>query len=274
MTLGLAAALLGTLGYGAGSVLQAAATARASGPAALRHPLYLAGLGCDLVAWLASLLALRSLPLFVVQALLAGSLAVTVLLARVFLGTRMRGRDLLAVVAVAAALAVVAAAGGAQSAGAAPAGFTGAVLAGLGACVLALLVLYRRGGWPALAAVAGAAFSGAALCARAIQGPGPAGAGPVGLLTDPLVWAIPAFGLVGLMAYARSLERGNVGAATAVLWVVEILVPALVGVWALGDSVRPGWQLAAAAAIALAVAGCVTLALSPSQAAETGYPRP
>ena len=74
MTVGLIAALVGMFGYGIGSVLQAAAAARASGPAVLRHPAYLAGLTCDAVAWLASLAALRSLPLFVVQSLLAGEL--------------------------------------------------------------------------------------------------------------------------------------------------------------------------------------------------------
>jgi len=56
MTLALLAALVGTLGYGAGSVLQAIGTARATGLAVLRQPTYLAGLACDVLAWVSSLL--------------------------------------------------------------------------------------------------------------------------------------------------------------------------------------------------------------------------
>ena len=76
--------------------------------AGLRSPLYLGGLGCDGVAWLLSLLALRRLPTFAVQSLLAGSLALTVLLARVFLGVAAaRAGDTAAVLLLVAALAVV-----------------------------------------------------------------------------------------------------------------------------------------------------------------------
>lgn len=75
MTLALLAALVGTFGCGTGSVLRAIGTARATGLAVLRQPTYVAGLACDVLALVASLLALRQLPLFAVQALLAGALA-------------------------------------------------------------------------------------------------------------------------------------------------------------------------------------------------------
>ena len=67
-------------------------------------------------------------------------------------------------------------------------------------------------------------------------------------------------GAVGATAYALALERGSVAAATALLWVVEAVVPALVGVLLLGDRVRPGWGPAALAAVAVAVAACAVLA--------------
>ena len=90
MTLGLLAALAAAVGYGSGSVLQASATRHRSGLRVLLQPLYLAGLVLDLLGWLLSLVALRSLPLFAVQSLLAGSLVVTVVLARVMLGVRLQ----------------------------------------------------------------------------------------------------------------------------------------------------------------------------------------
>jgi len=255
MTLALVAALVGMMGYGVGSVLQALGAARATGPAVLRHPAYLAGLACDAVAWVASLVALRYLPLFVVQTLLAGSLGVTVLLARVVLRTRLRARDVVAVGVVAVTLAVIAGAAGPQSAQPAPAGFTAAMIIALLGTVVVGAALYGRSGSLPLAALAGAAFSGAALCARAM--PGPIG---WGLLVEPLALAVGAFGVVGAVAYARSLERGPVGPATAVLWVIEVVVPGVVGLAVLGDTVRPGWALPAAAAVVAACAACVVLA--------------
>ncbi len=266
MTLALLAALVGTLGYGVASVLQAVGASRASGPAVMRHPAYLAGLACDGVAWVASLLALRHLPLFVVQSLLAGSLGVTVVLARIFLGVRLRRRDAIAIAVVVLALAVVAGASGAQSAHPVSHGFQLAMLIWLAITVVVTAVLYRHGGSLPMASLAGLAFSGAALCARAVLSDGhwPH------LLTEPLAWAVLGFGVVGALTYARSLERGPVGPATAVLWAVEVVVPGVVGVAVLGDNVRPGWMLPALLAVVAVMAACAVLAGSPAEQKAAG----
>jgi hypothetical protein len=263
MTLALVAAVGAAIGYGAGSVLQAAATRRKSGLRVLAEPLYLIGVALDLLGWLASLVALRSLPLFAVQSLLAGSLVTTVVLARIVLGVRMRPTDRVAVVAVTGALAVLALAAGEQPAGAPPAGFTGAVVAG--ACVLAVVaaVAYRSGGATVLAALGGLGFSGAALAARGAHG----GADGWHVVLQPLAVAVVLCGVAGALAYVRALERGAVGPATALVAVIEVVVPGVVGVAVLGDSVRAGWPLAAIVATVVALAGCVVLAGSPGQRA-------
>ena len=67
-----------------------------------------------------SLVALDKLPLFVVQAIIAASLVVVVVLARFVLGTRMRPIDRVAVVVVVGALVLVSLAGGEQPAVAPP----------------------------------------------------------------------------------------------------------------------------------------------------------
>lgn len=258
MILPLAAALAGTLGYGTGSVLQAAAVRRTSGPAAIIQPLYVAGLGCDGAAWLLSLVALQHLPLFTVQALLAGSLAVTVLLARIFLKTRLRVRDGAAIAVAAVALAAVSAAAGAQRAGQPPAWFANGMLIGLFTVAVAIFGFYRSRKPIPLAALAGVAFSGAALGARGIQ------IGSVGdLVAMPMAWAIAGFGLAGVLAYSRALEHGLVGPVTAILWVIEVLLPGVLGVLVLGDVVRPGWGPIAAIAVAAAVGGCIVLGTGP-----------
>jgi multidrug transporter EmrE-like cation transporter len=256
------AAVGGAVGYGGASVLQSVGASQATGPAVLRRPAYVAGLVCDGLAWLASLLALRTLPLFVVQSVLAGSVAVTVVLAWLFLGSRMRGRDVAAIVVMLAALVGLAAAfpaGGAVVA----AGFTAWCLAGLALVAAGTAVGYSGAGSLPLAFLAGAAFSGAAVAARAVD----LTAGPASLVAQPLAWAIAGYGVVGTLAYARSLERGRVGPATAVLWSVESVLAGLVGVLALGDAVRPGWAPVVLLAVPLSLVGCALLAIGPAEEA-------
>ncbi|NIZ93461.1 hypothetical protein [Kineococcus rubinsiae] len=262
MSTALAAAVLAALGYAAGSVLQAVGVRGGASPRdLLRSPLYLTGLGADGISWLLSLLALRRLPAFAVQAVLAGSLAVTVVLARLLLGALLRRRDVVAVLVTVAALAVVAGAGHEQASPAAG----GGVVAGLAAAAGALLVaapLLRRAPSAALAVLGGLAYSVSALAARAVDLHG----GLAALPARPLAWAVVVAGGVGTWAYAAALERGSVGAATALLWAVEVVVPAVLGSLLLGDGVRAGWAPAAVVAV-LAVAGAaVVLAGAPATA--------
>lgn len=257
----LAAALAGAIGYGAGSVLQAAGAARARGPAVLWHPAFLAGLVFDGFAWLASLIAVRQLPLFAVQSILAGSIAVTVVLASIFLGTRLGLRHWIAVAGVLLGLIGVAAASGLQSAHVPPNSFPTFAIIGLGAVAALSALLYRRRAPVSMAVIAGVAFSGAAMCARALDGSGDWQR----LVSQPVVWAVLGFGLVGMVGYARSLESGAVGTVTSILWVVEVLVAGAMGVFVLGDTVRPGWLGTAIGGVVLAVGACVVLAADPTR---------
>lgn len=260
MTLALAAALAGMTFYGAASVLQAVGAQRATGPAVVRQPAYLLGLVADGVAWLASLVALRQMSLFAVQSILAGSVAVTVLLAWALLGARPRRRDAPALLMVLGGLVGVAAAFGVQEAPGPPGWFAVTAWAGVVVVVAFLLGTYRPGSSPALAVVAGAAFAGAAVCARAVH----VGPSLPHLVADPLAWAVAAFGVVGALGYARALEGGDVGAATAVLWVVEVLASGVVGVTVLGDTIRPGHSALAWVSVACALFGSAVLAFGPS----------
>jgi hypothetical protein len=275
VTAALLAASAGAILYGTGSVLQAVAARRASGPGVLRHPWYVAGLVCDLLGWLASLVALRALPLFTVQALLAGSLVVTVLLARVVLDAPLRRIDGVSVVVVVAALVVLARAAGPETAARAlPDGFTATVLVALGVVAVVSVTGYRHGpGW-LFALLAGLAASGAAICARAVTLPADAATGELvrAVAAEPLAWAVAGFGLLMTVTYARALERAGVGASAAVMAVVEVVIPAAVGLVVLHDSVRPGWPVAAVVAAALALAACVALAASPATTATGPVP--
>lgn len=262
--MGLLMAVLAAIGYAGASVLQSAATDRVSSAWRLaRSPLYLTGLALDGIAWALSLLALRSLPVYVVQAVLAGSLAVTVVFARIWRGSRLRRRDLGAILGLIPALAVIAIAGREQDAPVIGATTTWALTI-IGAVTVAAIVVVLTAGRGAagLALLAGLSYSVTALAARALQVEHPLW----DTLGNPLIWVVAATGIAGTVAYAAALDRGAVGPATALLWAVEVVVPAVVAIPLLGDDVRPGWRPAAAVAVAAVVAFTAVLASAPAEA--------
>jgi hypothetical protein len=264
----LAAALAAAVASGVSTVMQAVATRQARGLAVVRRPLLLAALGIDVAAWLLSLAALDRLPLFVVQTALAGSLAVVVLLAARVLHAPLRPVDAAAVAAVVAALAVLAAGAGDQPAPAPPPAFTPTVLACGGALAVAVGAAYRSGPPVLLACLGGLGYSGAAVAARGSHAAGDL----LETVLQPSAVAIVVCGAAGTLAYLRALERGTVGAVAGAEAVVEVVVPGLVGVALLGDTLRAGWVAPALAAVTVAVAGCVVLATSPANAATEDVP--
>jgi drug/metabolite transporter (DMT)-like permease len=270
----LVAALLAAIAYAAGSVLQARGARGRHSPRALAtSPFYLAGLGLDGVGWVLTLVALRGLPVYVVQAVQSSSLAFTVVLSWLWLKARLRGRDVAAIGALAVALAVVGIAGREQPAPA----LTGSVvtlLVVVGVLVTALvagaLAGPRRFSSATLAVLGGLAFSATALAARAVEIRHPLWH----TLESPLVWVVAATGIAGQLAYAAALERGAVGPATALLWAVEVVAPAVVAIPLLGDGVRPGWWVPLALAIAAVVAASGVLAGAPQPESEPAEPVP
>lgn len=102
MVLGLLGAFGAALGYGIDSVLQALAARRITAVEGLDPRLmvrlvrswqYLLGLALDGAAFLLSIVALRTLPLFTVQAIVASFLAVTAILGAVVLKMPLRTAD-------------------------------------------------------------------------------------------------------------------------------------------------------------------------------------
>lgn len=252
-------------------MLQAVGVRRASAAGqgvmgAARQPLYLAGLGSDFAGWLLSLVALRRLPVFAVQALLAGSLAWAVVLDGLVLKAKARRADAWAVAAVVVTLSLLGAAAGPDRAkpvsGAVEAGLFAGVVAAAAAAVMAI----RRRSAMVTAAVSGLGFGGAAVVARALE----ARSGVLGFLHQPLSLALLGYAVLGLTVYAYALEHGEVGRVTAAMWVSDIVVAGVVGVALLGDRARPGWWWVAVLGTAGAVAAIVVLARSPAQATPIG----
>ena len=267
MPVGLFAAAVIPVMYGTATVVQAVGSRRLAPTPVdarlvlrlLRSVPYLAGLAMDGVGFVASLVALRSLPLFLVQSAVASSIGVTALVARLWLGTRLGGAQRLALVGVGVGLVLLAVS--AEAEGGQPLSLAGQWLVlALSLLVAGLSALAARapGGRPAsvLAVAAGLGFSGVAIAARALDLSSPWW--PV--LRQPLLWSLAVGGVVAITCYAAALQRGVVTVVAAVSLAVETIVPAVVGWAVLGDRARPGFLPVAVAGLLLSLGGAVALA--------------
>jgi drug/metabolite transporter (DMT)-like permease len=219
---------------------------------------FVLGILLDLVGFVAELAALRSLPLFVVQAAIAANLAVTAVLSARVLKIRLTTAEWTAVATVCAGLALLGLASGRET----PAHVgTGWRLALVGAVIILLAVgvaagrLQGRARAVALGLVAGLDFAIVAISARVLTS-----LAPLDLLGDPAAYALAGGGTAAMLFYATALQRGSVTTSTAAVVVAETVIPATVGVWLLGDQTRHGLVPAAVAGFVLAVAGALILA--------------
>lgn len=274
MVLGLCGAFAAALCYGTGSVLQAIAARDADSVEGLDARLlltllrswrYILGVGLDGLGFVLSLAAVRTLPLFVVQSIVASFLAITAVLGVVVLGMRLSRVDKVALVVVLAGLVLVAlSAAEDRTVEVSSVEEWGVLMAAAALAVVAVPLARVPGpaGAAALGGVAGLAFGATAVAARIL----PSSLSfdrPVASLEEvarhPATYALALGGIVALLAYSTALQRGSVTQATAPLVVGETVAPALVGLLLLGDEPRPGWGWVAAVGFGLAVVGALAL---------------
>jgi len=251
--------------FGVAAVLQALATSRASDVPVLdprllvrlaRQPVFLLALTANLVGFALHLLALQRLPLFLVQAVIAGSVAVTAVLSiRVFgVGLRRRQWGAVALVVLGLLLLAPTATGEDRVEG----GAGSALVLALAVAVLLAVATWVRHvpgplGAVLLGLLAGAGFGVVALCGRLLPELGP------DLLTSPFTYVLVVAGATAYFVYSAAMQRGTVTTATAAMVVTQTVVPALAGL-ALGDAVRSGFVPLAVAGFGLALAGALGLA--------------
>lgn len=274
MVASMTAALVAALFYGIAAVMQAVAVREASKrppedaaaggvdpgllPRMLRQWRFVASLCLDTLGFVAQLIALRRLPLFAVQAMVASNLAVTAVFASLIIGVKLSWREWLAVTGVVAGVGLLGSSAGAEGATAAGAVFKLALIvavAGLALCGLAAARFRDPARTLMLGVVAGLGYGVLGIAARVLNG-----FAPLVLLKDPAAYAVAAAGIVSFVFYATALEGGSVTVATAAVVLAETLPPALIGVMFLGDTTRPGLAPAALAGFLLAVASAVILA--------------
>ncbi|MCW0215325.1 MAG: hypothetical protein OJJ54_18365 [Pseudonocardia sp.] len=249
-----------------GGLLQSDATTRTRpGRPLVLQPRYLSGLIVDGLGWACTVVALRNLPVFAVQAILAGAIAVTALATRVLHDTRLGLPEKVAIGACLCGLILVAGSAGGDR----PENTSVAVDVILGIAVVVLAVAGRLvwngdRAWP-LALIGGLGFGGTALAVRSLHlNPGE-GPDPLVLVSQPATYLLLAFWIVGITTYSKALGLGSLASVTAVFAVTEVIVPGLVAIVLLGDPVRAGWGVPLAVGLLVAVTGVVVLARAPAR---------
>jgi len=279
MVFAFACALVATVSYGVGTVLQAVGARRAASSAHLdvtlfgrlaRQWLYVAGLALDAVGFVAAVLALRTLPLFVVQAAVAGSLGVTAATAAFAFGFRLSTSAKAAIVVLVFGLVLLGASARSEDVADLSSGGGWILLAGVVVVAAAggMAARSTRYSGIALAACAGLGFAGAAIAARALVVPTPVWQ----IAREPVAIALVGYGACGILMFASALQRGAVTPTSAVMLAVETIVPAIIGLVALGDRTRPHFEVVAGAGFAITIGACMALAryAEPGQLIDTG----
>ena len=273
----MAAALVAALCYGVAAVMQAMAVRAASRRTAdsanksrlgtvdpglvvrmLHQWPFIASLGLDLIGFVAQLVALRQLPLFAAQAIIASNLAVTAVFAAWLMHLELAWREWLAVGGVILGGAMLGSSAGAHAVTGVSSQFKLALIlavAGIAAAGIAASRLPRSARTPVLGAIAGLGYGVLAVAARVLPG-----FSPHELIRDPAAYALAAAGIVSFMLYATALEAGSVTVATAAVVLAETVPPAVVGVMFLGDHTRPGLGGVAVLGFSLAIVCAVALA--------------
>jgi drug/metabolite transporter (DMT)-like permease len=271
----LLAALVATLCYGFGSVMQAIAVRASS-----RRPLlaaaggsridpslvirmlrqwpFLVSMVVDLTGFACQVIALRRLPIFEVQVIIAANLAVTALFASWLMHAALTWREWTAIGAVVIGVGLLGASGGARGAVKVGIDFHIGLIVALAAITVAGIAVARlpaRLRTPLLGALAGLGYGVVAVCARILPG-----FTPHDLVRSPAAYTLAAAGIVSFLLYASALESGAVTVVTASVIVLETVPPAIIGVLLLGDTTIPGLTGLAIAGFAVALVAAIALA--------------
>ncbi|OBF61993.1 hypothetical protein A5753_16545 [Mycobacterium sp. 852002-51971_SCH5477799-a] len=271
MLIGFLLALGCSLCYGTATVLQAAGTRSVEAGSgsgvdavlllrAVRQWRYLVGVGLDVVGFALQVAALRLVPIYVVAAALAASIAVTGVVAAWVLSARLSSVEWAAVGVVCVSLIALALAAGPGHFRHAPAGLGWALLGVVAAMFIGGAAAGRLPGRAralALGLGAGTGFGVVEVAVRLIEAIDPTRRS---FYTNPALYAVAAGGAAGFLLLTSALHRGSVTTAVAGMVVGETLAPALVGVVWLGDTARDGLGWLVIAGFGIAVCGTLVLA--------------
>lgn len=266
MIVGYVLALVAALGSGTGSVMESVGIRRAGAFGGDsddfgrigRQPLYFTGVAIDILSFVAGAAALHRLPLFLVQSVLAFSVGVTATISAI-MGTRLGRMGWISLGVAATGLVTLGLSAEPGAAHALPPGWRWIIL---GMVVPVCLIGFygsrsgSRWGAAALAFGAGLGFTAVAVSARTLHLPHEF----LHWFGDPSVWAIILNGVAATAVFALALQKGTATTMSAVMFSTNTVLPSVIGLTLLGDSIRDGWAVPAGFGFVLAISGAVALA--------------
>src|SRR5262249_25325386 len=168
---------------------------------------FIASLGLDLIGFAAQLVALRELPLFTAQAIIAGNLAVTAVFAAWLLRLELAWREWVAVGGLSLGVGLLGSSAGPHTVTGVSQEFKLALIgavAGVAVAGVAASRLREPARTPVLGAIAGLGWGVLAVAARVLPG-----FHPHQLIRSPAAYALAGAGRVSVMLYAAALGGGR-----------------------------------------------------------------
>lgn len=203
------------------------------------NPAYIGSLLLDLAGGGLAIVAERSLPLFLVQAIVASGVAWTALGDRVFLKHHLHGRTYAYIGVLLAGLLLL-------GISATPATkphidtflrwFVLSMPFALAGVSASLVRLHGWIGSIGLAFCSGLAFGGTAIVGRTLPFPQPLWH----IVFEPFAWALAAYGILAVFLLTLALQRASATIATATMEIAQTLLPTVVGFVLLGDTIGHG----------------------------------
>ncbi len=236
--------------YGVANLLQSIAAAKTTAHDSLdpkllvrlaRHQTYVAGLLCQILGFILAVLARRDLPLFLVQSSVAAGLGVTAVLGVFVLKWRLPKAEIALLVALCAGLAALVIS--AEPHPSRQLGLPGVIILMIvlvGVSVSGFFAARMRGvpGSVVIGALAGIAFGAAAVASRPLANVG----SWERFISDPLLYLLLAYSVVGQLLLGLAMQRGSTTAAVAAMDAAAAVPAAIIGLLFLGDKITPGRQ--------------------------------
>jgi len=227
----------------------------------LRQWPYLLGLALDSIAWVLTLVAVQDVPLFVVQPIIAFSVVVTALIERFVMHRRLGRLATAAILIILSGLCLLAlTATPERAATVEPVVRAAIIFAPVALAILGSAFVKLKGASATilLAATSGVAFGGTAVAGRMLTFSHPYWH----VVAEPLLWAIIAYGLVGILLFTVALQRNLATVVNAAMITCETIFPLIVGIAFLGDRPRNGLWALVIGGVALALLGTTLITLA------------
>jgi len=215
----------------------------------IQNELYFFSIVLDLIGGASELFAVRTLPLFLAQSVIASSVVATALIDRFVLKHRMRSQTYWAVGLVLTGLTLLGAAAQPSPGPSLTVVMTWVVVGGPIVLALAALFLVRIRSSKAtigLALLSGLGFGGTSICGRVLSIPRPYWH----VVYTPTAVALAVYALIGILLFTMALQRGSATIINAAMVAAQTLVPTILGLLFLDDRTRTGF-------VPVLLTGCV-----------------